>query len=509
MEKQITLSVLFTVLFSMGCTKVIAHDIEVVNEDGVIIYYNYANNGTELAVTYRGSSYSEYNEYSGNVVIPDEVTYMNKTRKVTSIESEAFMSCYALSSVSISNNVTSIGSNAFTGCQRLTSMTIPNSVKSIEKNAFQTCTGLTSVTIGKSVTSIGSNAFIYCNGLMKVIVKDIAAWCKISFGSNDANPLYCAKHLYGDENTEITDLVIPNSVTSISNYAFWNCSDLTSITIPNSVTTIGNYAFYGCSGLTSISIPNSVTIIGDGAFYGCNSLQKVIVKDIAAWCKISFGSSDANPLYCAKHLYSDENTEITDLVIPNSVTSIGGSTFRDCSGLTSITIPNSVTSIGNYSFKGCSGLTSVSIPNSVTNIGGSAFRDCNGLTSVTIGNSVASIGDFAFDGADILTVISLIENPFSISGKTSDYYRTFSKNTYNNATLYVPVGSITKYKSTVGWRDFVFIEEGIPSDISSLQKEKINESKRYTLDGKPLAQPQNGLNIIKMTDGTTKKIVVK
>ena len=150
---------------------------------------------------------------------------------------------------------------------------------------------------------------------------------------------------------------------------------------------------------------------------------------------------------------------LTSVTIPNSVTSIGGGAFEGCSGLTSVTIPYSVTSIGNYAFSGCSGLTSVTIPNSVTSIGWGAFRECSGLTSISIPNSVTSIGGGAFNGVDIPTVISLIENPFKITGKTSDS-STFSQNTFNNATLYVPKGTIDKYKATDGWKDFLFIEEG-------------------------------------------------
>ena len=134
--------------------------------------------------------------------------------------------------------------------------------------------------------------------------------------------------------------------------------------------------------------------------------------------------------------------------------------FSGCSGLTSVTIPNSVTSIGNYAFASCEGLTSVTIPNSVTSIEWDAFKGCSGLTSVTIPNSVTSIGHNAFDGADIPTVISLIENPFKILGKNLER-RTFSQNTFNNATLYVPIGTIDKYKATIGWKDFFFIEEGV------------------------------------------------
>ena len=162
-----------------------------------------------------------------------------------------------------------------------------------------------------------------------------------------------------------------------------------------SVTSIGDYAFWDCSDLTSVTIPNSVTSIGDRAFWDCSGLKKVIVKDIAAWCGISFSD---NPLSHSHHLYSDENTEITELIIPNSVTSIGEYAFEYCYGLTSVTIGNCVTSIGDAAFCGCSGLTSVTIPNSVTSIGDYAFQNCSSLTSVTIPNSVTSIENSAFSG---------------------------------------------------------------------------------------------------------------
>ena len=288
--------------------------------------------------------------------------------------------------------LTSIGSYAFYGCSGLTSVTIGNSVTSIGQYAFRDCGGLTSVTIGNSVTSIGKFAFDDCRSLEKVIVQNIASWCNISFRENSTNPLYYAHHLYSDENTEITNLVIPNSVTSIGERAFIGCSDLTSVTIPNSVTSIGLYAFEKCSGL-----------------------EKVIVEDLAAWCNISFDSGYSNPLSYAHHLYSDENTEITDLVIPNSVTSIAERAFVFCSGLTSVTIPNSVSSIGSLAFQYCSSLTSVTIPNSVTSIASSAFEGCSSLTSVTIPNSVSSIASSAFEGCSSLTSVTIPNSVTSIA----------------------------------------------------------------------------------------------
>ena len=227
-----------------------------------------------------------------------------------------------------------------------------------------------------------------------------------------------------DTSTGLLSITGTGAMKDYSSYLYvpWysNTSYIKTVKIYNGVTSIGGRAFSDCSGLTSVTIPNSVTSIGNHAF-NCSAL--------------------------------------TSITIPNSVTSIGDGAFQRCLGLTSITIPNSVTSIGNNAFYYCSGLTSVTIPNSVTSIGNYAFYNCSKLTSVTIPNSVTNIGGCAFDGVDIPTVISLIENPFAITGKTSDY-RTFTQNTFYNATLYVPKGTIEKYKATDGWKDFVFMEEG-------------------------------------------------
>ena len=238
------------------------------------------------------------------------------------------------------------------------------------------------------------------------------------------------------------------SVTSIGHSAFYMCSGLTSVIVPKSVTSIENRAFASCSALNSVTIGNSVTSIGDQAFDGCSALESVYISDIAAWCNIDFEDYDSNPLHEAHHLYVN-GEEVKDLVIPNSVESIGNYAFYDCSALTSVTIPNSVTSIGFGTFAYCSGLTSVTIPNSVTSIGNAAFLNCDGLTSVTIGNSVKSIGNSAFEYcSELLDVYCYAENVPSTGSNA--FYGSYPE----YATLHVPAASIDSYKASAPWRWF-------------------------------------------------------
>ena len=264
-------------------------------------------------------------------------------------------------------------------------------VVAIGERAFSSKLSLTNLTIPNSVTSIGKDAFGGCSSLTKVEISDFAAWCKIEFENYPANPLYYAHHLYLN-GEEIKDLIIPNSVISIGSYAFSGCSGLTSVTIPNSVTSIGNYAFYDCSGLTSVTIGNSVTSIGWSAFYGCSGLTKVEISDLAAWCRIKFELQ--RPSVTMYDPYSNPLYYANHLYL-------NGEEIKD------LVIPNSITFIGSYAFVGCSGLTSVTIPDSVTYISSGAFGDCSGLTSVTIGNSVTSIGEYAFVGCNGLTSVTI------------------------------------------------------------------------------------------------------
>ena len=311
---------------------------------------------------------------------------------VTSIGRNAFSGCNVMS-IEIPDSVTSIGYRAFADCKNLTSIEIPDSVTSIGDQAFNECTGLTSITMLNSVTSIGDQAFLGCSSLKEVHISDIAAWCSISFASDSSNPLYYAKKLYLTDKL-ITELVIPNTVTSIGDFVFYDCGGLTNITIPDSVTSIGYRAFADCKNLTSIEIPDSVTSIGDQAFKEC--------------------------------------TGLTSITIPNSVTNIGWGAFYACTGLTSITISNGVTSIGSDAFQNCTGLTSIIIPNSMKSIGSGAFQSCTGLKMITILDSVTSIGDYAFQNCTGLKMITIPDSVTSIGNHA--FYKTGYYNEISNWT---------------------------------------------------------------------------
>ena len=246
---------------------------------------------------------------------------------------------------------------------------------------------------------------------------------------------------------------IPNSVTSIGNYAFNGCCGLTSLTIPNSVTSIGSYAFYGCSGLTSLTIPNSVTSIGNYAFNGCSGLTSLTIPStVDTIGTIAFGNcaalksiivDPANKAYCSVDGIVFNKSKDTIIIypgnagsmytIPNSVTSISIGAFFGCGSLNSVTIPNSVTTIDMGAFYGCRSLTSVTIPNSVTSIGSYAFYDCSGLTSVTISNSVTSIGDYAFNGCMGLTSVTIPNSVTSIGEGAFHYCISLTEATIPNS----------------------------------------------------------------------------
>ena len=318
----------------------------------------------------------------------------------------------------------SIGEDAF-AYSSITSIIIPETITSIESGAFSECYkllevyNLSSLSITKGDTSHGCVGFYALN-----VYTSLEEESRFEVTDDD----YLFYHT--DEDTyylvsclgESTELTLPENIHgysySIYNYAFsyiyhssvdyYDLNPLKSISIPSGVSVIGERAFYGCSSLISVTIPDSVTFVGRNAFLGCSSLMNVNITDIAAWCAIDFVDEYANPLNYAHNLYLNGEL-VSELTIPEGVTSIGNYAFYGCRGLTSITIPDSVTSIGNSAFRE-SNLETIVIPDSVTSIGYYAFYSCYNLTSITIPDSVTSIGYYAFYSCDNLTSV-IFKNP--------------------------------------------------------------------------------------------------
>ena len=379
MKSLINTSLLLLALLMLPATAA-AYDFMV---DG--IYYNI--NGNEATVT-SGPGY-----YSGDVTIPEAVTYNRVTRAVTAIGDKAFWLCGGLTGVAIPHTVRSIGEYAFFSCSGLTSVTVPHSVTSICYNSFQSCMGLKSIKVENGNPSYDSRD--NCNAIIETASNTLVAGC---------------------QNT-----IIPNSVTSIGEAAFFRCTGLKAITIPNSVTSIGYAAFESCDSLMSLVIGSSVTLIGDDAFLYCHSLESISIdRD--------------NPSYdsrgnCNAIIETASNTLIfgcQTTIIPNSVTSIGDWSFAVCQGLTSVNIPNSVTSIGSYAFEGCQGLRDV-------------YSFISDLNNVSVGISAFWLMSYQWD-----------------------------PNAYSVRTLHVPQGMADAYRADWNWYPYFgqIVDDLMPGDVN-------------------------------------------
>jgi len=468
-----------------------------------------------------------------------DIKTVNIGNGVMSIGNYAFYNCIGLTSLTIGNSVTSIGERAFTDCTGLTSVTIPDGVTSIRDYAFYNCTGITSVTIGNSITSFGFCAFCKCTGLTSVTIGDgVTSIGNYAFSSctrltsvTIPNSVTSIGYVAFSGCTGLTSITIPNSVTSIGDSAFYECTGLKTVTIGSSVTSIGdgafngctnlNYntydnalylgnsenpyivlikaiqksitsciinsstkfiyssAFNGCTGLTSITIPNSVTSIRDFAFEGCTGLTKVNISDLSAWCKISFGVS--NPLEYAKHLYIDDK-EVTNLVIPEDVTSINDYAFSGCTGIETITIPNTVSSIGVGAF-----------PQSVTIYGTpSTVAETYALSN---GNKFIPLPDFIevffvkkanyFVGGNMDPNTIIIASYFA-NGEVKFYYKGFDISGFDTKTAGTKIVTVDYFGKKSSFK--ITVTEAKPGDLITavdiiLGRAGINEKYDYSGDG--------------------------
>ncbi len=439
-------------------------------------------------VTSIGASAFKYCSNIINITIPDSVKY---------IGTYAFAYCSGLKNITIPNGVTSLGVAVFAECYNLESITIPNSVTTIGGSAFYNCRNLASITIPDKVALIDYSAFYNCTSLEEVYISDIESWCNITFGGLEACPLYYGGTLYIN-NEKVENITIPNSITSINNYAFYNCTSLTSITIPNSVTSIGKYAFYGCSSITSITISENLTSISNYAFYGCKGLTEINwnaknVGDLSSnnyvfayagqsgdGIAVTFGDSvESIPAYIF-YPYTKStgySPKIISVTMGENIKNIGREAFYWCTRITDVyitnlktwleidflsmysnpmcydtnlylnndlitdlIIPEDVTDIKAYTFCGCNSLISVIIPDDVKSIGNNAFYNCNSLERISIPDSVTVIKSGAFYNCSSLDNIIIPNSTTSIEGSAFEGCSSIT-----NITIPESVKSIGNY----------------------------------------------------------------
>lgn len=315
---------------------------------------------------------------------------INISDNVTSIGDYAFYYICNVEEIKIPSSVTCIGKYAFYECSKITSVTIPDSVETIGDKAFSYCSNLKNIYIGKNVSSIGEQAFYYASTLSEIRVSEenqnFSSSDGVLFDKNRETLIWYPK------GKTATSYVVPSTVKTIGDYAFYYNSTLRGITLPENLCTIGSDAFSVCSNISSFEIPESVGEIGTYAFSSCSKLERVNLP--SSLLKIESG------------IFSGCSS-LSEIQIPQSVESIGSSAFSSCRKLAEIAIPEKVTMIGSYAFSECSSLTYLNIPRSVTQIGSDAFSNCSLLEKIDLGENVETIGSGAFKNCTSLSFVKL------------------------------------------------------------------------------------------------------
>lgn len=444
--------------------------------------------------------------FTGDLIIPD---------KVTCIKFEAFAYCSGLDgTVRTGNGVTAIEEGAFKQCSNLKSVVLGDNVATIGYGAFDDCSSLTSITVASKLSVVENQAFADCKSMARIYISDLTAWCKIDFASHPFGSAFSVReHELYLNGSPITNLQIPSVITEIKPYTFYKCSNIGGtltlhdgitrigqsafrdcvnlrgdLVIPDSVISIGEAAFESCSGFDgTLTLGANVETIGMNAFKNCSSFTGDLIipnsaTEIAnyafAYCRsfdgtlrlsekmnetgyYAFGECGFTSLVLPFGVTSISEysfckcKNLTSLNIPDSITSIAGSAFENCSGFTgSLTIPDSVTSIGEYAFRRCGFTGNLTIPASITEIKDSTFYDCSGLTSITISGSVKAIGTYAFSNisAEIYFYGDAPSESNSFSSSSTLYYIS-GKAGWTSPTWH-------GYKTEIWDPDAAFFEDG-------------------------------------------------
>ena len=412
---------------------------------------------------------------------------------VHAINTGTFFKCTNLSKVTIPESITRIGKNAFYGCSSISEITIPENVTTIEDGAFYGCSGFTEITIPNSILSIGKNVFANCNNLSTIIFSgNIEQWCSINFSSSIISSL--SKLIINNE--EISKLTIPESVTSIGQFAFSGYKGLTEIKFPDNLISIGESAFSDCINLKDFSIPDSVENIGKSAFKNCTSLTKISIP------------SRVKKL---ESLVFFQCKGLTEVNLAYGIISIDG-TFSSCSNLTKIIIPDSVTSLNSLAFGDCKNLTEVTLPYSLKYIGGMAFSGCQKLSIINYTGTIDQWCSIKFDLTPFMTDAKLIIDNEEITDVQLSKNITKIGNLVFSGYKWLRKVVISETVTSIGNSAFSscpnLTEITIPSSVTYIGRRAFSDSKNLRInysgsksDFIKIQYYDIGINIIYCNDG--------
>lgn len=467
-----------------------------------------------LAIIPKSISYPSYSTYTGDINVPATVTFNGITFDVIEIGENAFSSCYSLGTVTIPASIKTIGFGAFS-YSNITHIELPAGLESIGSAAFSN-SYLEEIVIPENCNELGSTIFNNCRYLKKVVLES-------------SNLRSIPEHAF-ENCISLSSVNIPSTVTSLGEFAFRGTSSLENITIPEQCNVIGQYCFYKC-GVTSLKIPDNVTELRGEMFRDCKNLQSI---ELPPFLSVNFDEHAFRECISLKSIKIPEGVDIIspycfrncstlcDVQFPSTLKQIGNNAFAFCPAITSLTIPEGVTTIDNEAFYGTS-ISELSLPSTLQTIGDWAFG-IKDMKKLVLPASLIEISIYAFDDCVIPEIYCQWENPISCKEII------FHNDTYLYGRLYVPEGSLSKYKSVQPWNAFFNISEypytsvdDIPADTNILFIRDMNIQFReplhfsvYDINGALIHQgyadnyifPKKGMYILQMGNEQTLKISI-